>query len=93
MARFIALAFQNNEGFEKCLRILYNEKRDIQFHLPGRRNIIIPVDELEYFRSLQGKGELDFEEVKVISIAEVSPEKAAELRKKHFMGSGPLKGG
>lgn len=90
MTRFIALAFHNEEGFEKCLEVLYNEKRGIRFYLPGQRNIIIPADKVEHFRSLRVNGEIDFEEVKVVSIAELPSERAAELRKKHFMGSNSL---
>lgn len=83
LRKFVALSFESEESLGKCLDILFQE--EISFDLPGDMDVIIPVSTLDVVkRNLKDINMEDFNEIEVVSAADLPPQEIAELRRKNL---------
>jgi hypothetical protein len=82
----VALEFDTEEGLAYCLKVLLDKRSEVPFSLPGRQSVIIPKSESDWFkRELTANGYV-YSEVKVVSAADVSPDRIADLRARAWRG-------
>ena len=80
-ADLVALEFQTDEDHRRALLIYVQGQPNTYFATPGRNNIIIPREKLNWFEHELARAAISFSKNRVGSMSELTPAQAAAVRR------------